>query len=283
MISAAYTDPLVGAYYLATRRSRQRELAERAETAAAPVMAVFYHRVADAFPNDWTISTERFKAQINWIRHRFEIISLIEAQQRIGAGGNRTPAVCITFDDGYADNCRDALPWLLDERIPFTYFVAVEHVLHNRPFDHDVKRGCPLPPNTPEDIRILADSGVEIGAHTSTHIDLGAATADQTYDEIVGSKHDLERITRRAVRYFAFPYGMHANLTAAAFQTAFRAGYWGVCSAYGGYNLPGDDPFHIQRFHGDPGWGRFCNWMSFDPRKQKSVCRFNPGDYRSGF
>ena len=46
------------------------------------------------------------------------------------------------------------------------------------------------------------------------------------------------------VRYFAFPYGQHENLSAAAFRVAFEAGYEGVCSAYGGYNFPGDDPFH---------------------------------------
>jgi peptidoglycan/xylan/chitin deacetylase (PgdA/CDA1 family) len=99
--------------------------------------------------------------------------------------------------------------------------------------------------------------------------------------EIIGSKRDLEAITGRTVRYFAFPFGLHANLSQAAFQTAFRAGYWGVCSAYGGYNLPGDDPFHIHRIHGDPSWARFCNWMTADPRKFRRIPRFDAGDFRN--
>jgi peptidoglycan/xylan/chitin deacetylase (PgdA/CDA1 family) len=156
--------------------------------------------------------------------------------------------------------------------------------LEQRPFAHDVKRKQPLAPNTPEQLCDMAAAGVELGAHTRTHADLGNVTDQQTLHlEIAGSKRDLEDLTGRAVRYFAFPYGLHANLSAAAFRTAFQAGYWGVCSAYGGYNLPGDDAFHLQRIHGDPNWTRFRNWVTGDPRMFRSVQRFNPGEYQLCF
>jgi peptidoglycan/xylan/chitin deacetylase (PgdA/CDA1 family) len=284
MATAAYKDPLIGMYYLATLPARRRAAAHRAAAGTAPIITLFYHRVADEHSNDWTISTRRFQEQIDWLRRRYEIISLVEAQQRIGSRSNSTPAVCITFDDGYADNCRVALPWLIVRRVPFTYFVASRDVLEGRPFEHDVARNCPLAPNTPDQIRDLAAAGVEIGAHTRGHVDLGAVHDQQHLeDEIVGSKLDLEDLTGRAVRYFAFPYGLQRNLTEAAFRTAFHAGFWGVCSAYGDYNLPGDDPFHIHRIHGDPSWARFCNAMSVDPRKLRHVPRFEARDYRVGF
>jgi peptidoglycan/xylan/chitin deacetylase (PgdA/CDA1 family) len=282
--SDAYKLPVLGMYYMATLPGRRRAMAKRSADGCAPVTALFYHRVADDNPNDWTISTERFQAQINWLRERMDVISLVEAQRRIGGGVNRAPAATITFDDGYADNGRTAIPWLIEQQIPFTYFVASQHVLEGRPFEHDVRAGRPLAPNTPDEIRALAEAGVEIGAHTRRHVDLGSLDdPDAMYDEIVGSKRDLEAITGRPVRYFAFPFGLHANLSEAAFAMAFRAGFWGVCSAYGGYNLPGDDPFHIQRFHGDPSWARFRNALTFDPRKVRRVERFHPGDYRLRF
>jgi peptidoglycan/xylan/chitin deacetylase (PgdA/CDA1 family) len=263
---------------------RRRLAARRAAAGGAPITALFYHRVADEHPNDWTISTDRFKAQIAWLRERYEIITLLEAQQRMGSVANRTPAVCITFDDGYADNCREAIPWLIQQGVPFTYFVATAHVLEGKPFEHDVRQNVPLAPNTPEQLREMAAAGVELGAHTRGHVDLGAVTCDQQlHEEIAGSKRDLEQITGRAVRYFAFPYGMHANLSEAAFRVAFAAGFWGVCSAYGDYNLPGDDPFHIHRIHGDPGWARFCNAVTADPRKFRRVKRFKANNYRLGF
>jgi peptidoglycan/xylan/chitin deacetylase (PgdA/CDA1 family) len=283
-MTAAYKDPLIGMYYLATLPVRRRLAARRAAAGTAPIVTLFYHRVADEHPNDWTIGTRRFQEQIEWLRQRYEIISLVEAQQRMGSRASRSPAVCITFDDGYADNCRTALPWLIEQGVPFTYFVATRHVLEGQPFPHDVQRNCPLAPNTPEQIRALAAAGVELGAHTRGHVDLGAVHDErQLEDEIVGSKHDLEQMIGRAVRYFAFPYGLQANLSEAAFRVAFHAGFWGVCSAYGDYNLPGDDPFHIHRLHGDPSWARFTNAVSVDPRKFRRVKRFEARDYRVGF
>jgi hypothetical protein len=76
---------------------------------------------------------------------------------------------------------------------------------------------------------------------------------------------------------------MRPNLSRAAFRIAFQAGYWGVCSAYGGYNRPGDDPFHIHRIHADPQWSRFCNWMTADPNRRRGIEPYNPGDYRTEF
>jgi peptidoglycan/xylan/chitin deacetylase (PgdA/CDA1 family) len=284
MLFDAYRDPLIGMYYLATLPQRRWAAARQAAVGRAPIVALFYHRVADEHPNGWTIGVQRFKAQIEWLRERFEFVSLIEAQSRIGSRFNQTPAVCITFDDGYADNCRFAIPWLLEQRVPFTYFVSTGHVLEGRPFEHDVARNCPLAPNTPEQIRELSAAGVELGAHTRWHTDLGK-THDEVrlYDEIVGSKRDLEQIIDRAVRYFAFPFGLKANLSQAAFRIAFQAGFWGVCSAYGGYNRPGDDPFHIHRIHADPRWSRFCNWMTSDRHRRRRVERFQPGEYRMEF
>ncbi len=278
---SVYKDPLLGLYYLTTLPLRRHMAAQRAAQGKAPTISLFYHRVADNCPNDWTISNERFQAQIVWLRERYEIVNLCDAQQRIASSTNHQAAVCITFDDGYADNCRAAIPWLLEQGIPFTYFVASAHVLEGRPFAHDVARGCPLAPNTPEQIREMAAAGVELGAHTRNHPDIGAIEDDSLLEnEIVGSKLDLEEITGRKVRYFAFPFGQRHNMSTAAFRVAFRAGFWGVCSAYGGYNLPGDDPFHIHRIHGDPGWARFCNWVTADPRKYRRIPRFTPGDYR---
>ncbi len=276
--------PMLDLYYLATLPQRRQSTAQLQKEQKTPVMALFYHRVADAQPNDWTISTERFRRQISWVKERYDIVTLEEAQLRIGTEENERPTVCITFDDGYADNCKTAVPWLLEQEIPFTYFVTSNHVQSGEPFAHDVAAGQPLTPNTVEQIRDMASAGVEIGAHTRTHTDLGQLDDEQTlFDEIVGSKRDLEGLLDRPVRYFAFPFGLPENMSTAAFRIAFQAGLWGVCSAYGGYNLPGDDPFHLQRIHGDPQWARFRNWLTVDPRKLRQTKQFDPGDYRICF
>lgn len=272
---------LLAAHYWATLPARRRSAIERAAQQSEPVRVLFYHRVADEHPNDWTMSTTAFATQIRWLRRRFDLVSLSEARARIAAGRNRWPTACITFDDGYADNCRYALPLLLRHKIPLTYFVSSDFVLTGEPFPHDVAAGCPLRPNAPEEIRALAAAGVEIGAHTRSHADMGAPLPhDQLVDEIVGSKRELEQLTGGDVRHFAFPYGQHEHLSRDAFRVAYEAGFEGVCSAYGGYNFPGDDPFHVRRFHADPEFMRFKNWLTIDPRKLQRVAEFDPGDYR---
>ena len=98
--------PMLDLYYLATLPQRRQSMAQLQKEHKTPVMALLYHRVADSQPNDWTISTERFRRQISWAKERYDIVTLQEAQHRIGAEENERPTVCITFDDGYADNCK---------------------------------------------------------------------------------------------------------------------------------------------------------------------------------
>lgn len=262
------------AYYQATLPLRWRANAVAARDATAPVMVLFYHRVADVNPNEWTMSRKTFAKQIRWLQANFDLVSLPEAQQRL-RGGNSRAAVSITFDDGYAENCDFAMPLLAEQGIPCTYFVTLDNVTNNTPFAHDVKAGVPLPVNSIEQLRDLAEAGVEIGAHTRTHPDLGAiANEDQLYDEVVRSADELQDSLAKPVRYFAFPFGLHANLNARAFHMARDAGFEAVCSAYGGYNFPGDDAFHLQRIHADPQMLRLKNWLTVDPRKLRSVRRF---------
>ena len=72
----------------------------------APISVLIFHRIADDRANYWTTPTQTFVQAIRWLKPRFDLISLAEAQRRIRAGANHRAAVSITFDDGYAENCR---------------------------------------------------------------------------------------------------------------------------------------------------------------------------------
>lgn len=235
-----------------------------------PIPILFYHRVSDVHLNSWTIPSELFIRQVDWLRERFEIIALEEVQNRIRTG-NSQPAAAITFDDGYADNCLTAIPYLAKHQIPATYFVSSDFVFNDRPFPHDVKAGQPLSPNGIESLRLISRAGIEIGAHTRTHIDLGKTIDEETlFEEVVTAKHELESALDRPVKHFAFPFGQVENLNQKVFKLAKKHGYKTVSSAYGGYNAIGSDGFHLQRMHGDPEFARLKNWMSFDPRMVRS-------------
>ena len=58
-----------------------------------------------------------------------------------------------------------------------------------------------------EEIRQLAQSDIEIGAHTATHPILATLDADSTQREIADSKSALEQVLGRRVHAFAYPFG----------------------------------------------------------------------------
>ena len=263
------------AWYAATWPVRWAMNAWLVAHGRAPIHVVAYHRVADDGATRWTTSNAVFRRQIAWLKERYELVSLKEAQLRVADEENRQPTVSITFDDGYAENCDQTLPLLLRHRIPLTYFVTSRAVLDGEHFQHDLNLGLRLPPNTPVQLRELAAAGVEIGAHTQTHADLGKLNDPQRlYDEVVGARDDLQAALGCRVRYFAFPFGQHANLSRAAFALAAEAGYEAVVSAYGGCNFPGDDTFHLQRPCVDGPEMRLKNWVTLDPYKFLTIPRY---------
>ncbi len=260
--------PLIRCRNWLLARRRRRELDELTQQHAAPMSVLFYHRVADEHPNDWTISRADFQRHVAYCRKRFELIGLDEVQRRVHRNDSPRPAVTFTFDDGYAENCQFALPLLIRHRVPTVYFVATQHVLDQRPFPHDVAAGLPLPVNTVEQLRAAADGGIEIGLHTRNHVDFSLVRQPREIRrEIVAAKGELENLIGRPVRYFAVPYGFPRQITQAVVDAVGEAGLRGFCSAFGAYNLPGRDPFHIRRIHGDPEFARLENWLAFDRRK----------------
>lgn len=270
---------LLHVYLCGTSGYRQRNLQELVRQRRVPVVVPVFHRVADDRANPWTTSRSVFRQTIEWFREHFDLISLDEAQRRIASGTNDRPSISLTFDDGYAVNCDYAIPFLVENAIPCTYFVTSEPVLNGTSFDHDRVRGSHVAPNTVAQLRDAAAAGVEIGAHTRTHADLGrVADADRLFDELSVSRDELQNAVGKPIRYFAFPFGLHANLSAAAFHLAREVGFAGACSAYGGYNFPGDDAFHIQRRCLDGLEVRLRNWATLDPLHHRRVRRFEYGE-----
>jgi peptidoglycan/xylan/chitin deacetylase (PgdA/CDA1 family) len=259
---------LLHAYYygsLPYRRWANRRAESRRRAA---VMVFTYHRVSDDQANPWTMPNRTFARQIAWLRRHLELVSLAEARRRIVAADNPRLCGAITFDDGYADNCEEAIPLLLREQVPCTYFVTLRNVLTGTPFPHDEKRGDRFAPNTLSQLRSMAAAGIEIAAHSYTHADLGRLTSRRELRrEIVLAGQELGDLLGRRVRYFAFPFGLRDNLSQAAFAMAHEAGYEAACSAYGGYNYPGDDGFHLQRIPTDSCTIRLRNVATVDPRK----------------
>lgn len=270
---------LLPVYYLSTiplRKWLRRRLAERGR---APVSVLMYHRVARDCPASWCTSLAAFRRHVAWLQRHCTVLSLAQVQESLFCGRwTSRPAAAITFDDGYADNLR-ALADLLEAGMPFTYFVTTENIRTGAPFEHDLAQGYRFRPNTPAEIRALADAGVEIGSHGWTHAEFHRLSPGELSRQLGFSKKWLEDLTGQPVRALSVPFGHREHVTPWVILAARRAGYDIVCSAYGRYNLPFRHRFHILRFAGDNCLWRLRNRLTIDPRLlHRTLREYLPSD-----
>lgn len=255
-------------YRLITSRRRSKLLKQLQTEGNCPIAILFYHRVADEFDNDLTISSANFAKHLDWLQANFDVVSLAEAQARIRSNYNDRPTVAITFDDGYQSNSMTAVPELLKRGLSATYFVSTDFIHSGYPFPHDARHGNSLRPNTIAELRDMVAAGISLGAHTRSHCDLGAVTCPtKMRDEIVGSAELLAEWFDTEIRYFSFPFGLPRNTNQLAIDIIHEAGFEGFCTAYGAWNWPSSDGYHLRRIHGDAGIERLKNWLTLDARK----------------
>jgi len=272
---------------------------------------LIYHRVMPERdpmrPGEPT--TIEFDWQMRLLREHFNPLPLSRAVELLGTGELPPRAVCVTFDDGYADNERLALPVLVRHGIPATVFVSTGYLNGGRMFNdtvietlrevsgqeldlrdlglglhsvatpserlatvdvllRNIKRRDPaertelvervasyarsLPENlmmTDAQVRNLADSGLEVGAHTVSHPILASAQDSVAREEIRAGKAHLEDLLQREIHTFAYPNGKpgddyerrHRDMVRDLGFRAAVATHWGVAT-------PQSDTFQLPRF-----------------------------------
>ncbi len=85
-----------------------------------------YHRVHPVIDpiNPGEIDAQRFTWQMELIANNFNVLTVGEAVDRLQKGQLPDRSLCITFDDGYADNVEVALPILEKFSLRATFFIA---------------------------------------------------------------------------------------------------------------------------------------------------------------
>lgn len=97
---------------------------------AAKLVILAYHRVLPRMDPllDGVLDEATFDWQMSLLAERFTVLPLTEAATRLAAGSLPPRAVCITFDDGYADNFNVALPILTKHGLTATFFIATGYL-----------------------------------------------------------------------------------------------------------------------------------------------------------
>jgi len=196
---------------------------------------LMYHRVvavagADRIDAQAT-PLQLISGHLDWLAaHRYTTTPLAEALD------SKLRRTCLTFDDGFADAHDVALPLLVEKKVPATVFVVTNLIGRKSEW-------MPAPQQllSETQVRELHAEGVVIGSHSRTHRGLTDLSDSELWDEVTGSRADLEDLLGAPVDCFCYPYN---DVDERVIDAVRRAGYR---LAVGGDRLP-HQRHHLRRF-----------------------------------
>jgi len=234
-------------------RARARRAAARAASALLPggpsrgLRILTYHRVNDRHPADrLTVHPTAFRAQMEAILAlRRPVLSLAEALPFLrGREPQPSGALAITFDDGYEDNFRVALPILEGLGLKATVFVVTG--LLGTPETIGRYHGC-----CGDDrmlgwaqVREMRERGHEIGGHGRYHRELAPLSPAEVDAEVEGCALDIAAHTGHRPRLFCYPRGSESP---AVREVVAARGFEAACTVRPGSNPPGTPLLTLRR------------------------------------
>jgi peptidoglycan/xylan/chitin deacetylase (PgdA/CDA1 family) len=189
-------------------------------------LVLCYHAVSETWEHDLSISPAAFERQLRsllWRRFRG-----VSAGDLFGSEGR---VVHVTFDDAYK-SVANALPVLERLGLPATVFACTYYADTGRPFDvpelanEAVAHPEELATMDWDELRGLAERGVEVGSHTVTHPHLPTLSDAEIDRELRDSRAQIEDELDRPCRFLAYPVGEHdARVRAGAHRAGYEAAH----------------------------------------------------------
>ncbi len=94
------------------------------------IIVLMYHRIEVTATDPWDIcvSPTHFEEQVEFLKNNFNIIGLNNLVKQVSTGNITGKNICITFDDGYANNYINAKPILENYNCPATFFIPTAFI-----------------------------------------------------------------------------------------------------------------------------------------------------------
>lgn len=153
-------------------------------------VVLMYHSVGE--PTRYgNIQPARFRRNLAYLDDMYDVVDL----PKVLSGGTEKK-VALTFDDGWANFYRHALPVLREFDVPATVFVVSEYI----------DSGPMLSTDQVEEL--VEEPLVTVGNHTRTHPHLSRiGNQGALEDQIIGAKRRLEERFNISVSRFSYPHG----------------------------------------------------------------------------
>lgn len=170
---------------------------------------LLYHGISRR-PQFNCVAQDLFKDQISWIKGKYSVVPLVEMVESLRFPNRyKSNLASITFDDGYVNFAELAVPVLKEFDCHATVFVPSGKVGGFNDWDKEGSRFYKMAIMSFEQLRELPERLVEVGSHGISHNGLDQLSFDEFTQEIVESRLRIEDGVGRAVRFFAYPFGIY--------------------------------------------------------------------------
>ncbi len=158
-------------------------------------------------------------------------------------GEARGKVAVITFDDGYVDNLEHALPVLQRHGFSASCY-AVSGALGDYNRWDEARTGVRAPIMTAMQLRAWRAAGMDVGAHTHSHVRLTQCDDAALQREVNDCRKALQDCTGSPVTQFCYPYGDHDDRVVASVR---EAGFSDATTTLRGRARAGGDPLRWPR------------------------------------
>ncbi len=209
----------------------------------SPAAILTYHSIDDS-GSVLSTSPQLFAAQMGALRDLgVKVVSLSQLCARLAEGSSIERQVAITFDDGFQDVRRFALPVLRRHGFPATVFLVTDYCGGANSWPTQPAGMLRRSLLTWGEVEEMCGLGVSFGSHSRTHPNLTLLSPREAEDELVTAKLRIEDATARPVEAVAYPYGAVDDRILGMAARHFRFG----CTTRLGFVRPGVDPLALER------------------------------------
>jgi peptidoglycan/xylan/chitin deacetylase (PgdA/CDA1 family) len=212
---------------------------------ARSVPVLMYHEVnqpAQAWGH-LAVSPAAFREQLSYLRDSGYTTMTGGALASLLVEGRAVPdrTVVLTFDDGFEDFHRYAIPALVEHGFTATVYVTTGWVQDAGPDSAATRPGDML---SWGQVAEAVTARMEVGAHSCQHPQLDQIATGQLYNELCRSKAVLEDKLQIPVPGLAYPYGYSNKLVR---EIAREAGYSHGYAVRNMMTSPDSDLFRLPR------------------------------------
>lgn len=188
-----------------------------------PILA--YHKIQDDFDLSVTrVHLSRFESQIQFlVEAGFQSVTIEELFKFRHRSDRKL--IALTFDDAYRCVYDYAFPILREYGFKATLFVVTKYAGRWNTWDYQLfskSRHCDW-----DQIRFLASQGWEIGSHSVSHPNLKWLAERELFNELHGSKLEIENQIQASVQTISYPFGKY---DARVIRCVKMAGYASGCT-----------------------------------------------------